>query len=624
MVAKTTFHEFKERSERLHAHKYTYYEADYHGAPNKTRITCPVHGDFFQTPKDHLSGSGCRKCGTEIRLSVQKKKFEDFEAEARSVHGNTYMYSESDFTGSSNKTRVTCMEHGDFWQLPSNHLKGHNCPVCGEISRRRTQSLSFDTFREKALLVHGDTYEYTKEGYTIGDAETTIVCKTHGEFQQNAIRHLTGVGCPKCGDARTAKAKLKPIAEFLQQVKIKHGNKYTYDELSFTKVVDKLTVICPKHGAFRVTGANHLQGCGCPKCAHENISLANTIHFDEFMPRATEVHGNRYKYSEGRYRNLGDLVGIECPKHGIFYQRGYSHLEGYGCRKCSNNGTSKWEQEMLEWLKPFAPEHQKQIQLNGLKVRKNKLEMSNRIEIDVYLPQHKVGIEANGLYWHSEDYTGEHYHQDKLKVCNENGIDLIQVYEDEWRDKRPIIESIILTRIGVYQQKIFARKTKRVPVTADQAREFYDANHIQGYIPCETHHGLMFEGTIVAMASFGKRKHLFNSDTIELIRFCTQLNTQVVGGLSKLIKGFSKLRTYCDLRLFNGSGYKSAGFKEVSISKPRYCYVKNGHRFSRYAFQKHKLKDKLSTFDPTLTEVENMALNGYNRIFNCGNMVLEI
>ena len=104
------------------------------------------------------------------------------------------------------------------------------------------------------------------------------------------------------------------------------------------------------------------------------------------------------------------------------------------------------------------------------------------------------------------------------------------------------------------------------------------------------------------MASFGDRKGLFRNTAQELIRYCSCINTLVIGGLSKLTSGRGPLITYCDLRLFNGNGYKKSGFIEERITPPGYHYVKSGRRYSRYEFQKHKLKNKLESYDEKLSE----------------------
>jgi len=528
-------------------------------------------------------------------------------------HGDRYIYYPEEYVEMSKPTRIGCKIHGDFTQVATRHARGQGCPMCAIALRTGPLKISFAEMVGRAREKHGDDYEYHEETYRGANHKTRVTCKVHGDFYKIAGSLMRGSRCYQCSRTR------KKFSDFVAEATETHNGRYTYHEDSFTKSEAQTRITCPIHGDFWQKAANHSQGKGCKVCAD------NTLPFSEFLRKVRLIFGDKYEYDEGSYvrSNMREHMKVTCREHGVFGSTPTNLLQGHGCPKCGHGRTSKWEQEIQDFLAPYAPENNYRLKLEGDQIRKPRYDLVTYTELDIYLPKQNLAIEANGLYWHNENSVGEHFHSDKLKACNARGIDLIQIYEDEWQTKRPIVESIILTRLGKFERRIPARKTMKTVASKDQAREFYGANHIQGYVNADTHVALTFEGEIVAMASFGVRKQLFNSETPELIRFCTLLNTQVVGGLSKLTKNWSELRTYCDLRLFNGSGYKAAGFKEVSISKPGYYYVKKGVRYSRFAFQKHKLEAKLPIYDPTLTEGENMAMNGYTRIYNCGNKVLE-
>jgi len=544
--------------------------------------------------------------------------FSKFLLRAKDKHGDRYTYVEESYSKIKAHVRIVCTIHGEFLQVAADHLKGRGCPLCAKIQVRKT----FDVFEKQALAKHGDRYTYHRGEYSGSQNKTRITCAEHGDFWQNAYQHVSGTGCPTCGNKIVSNRG--NVKDFVVRANAVHDGKYTYVEESFDKTNGLIKIICPEHGEFTQLGGNHLQGSECPKCGEIEKRLKLTKTFEIFVKEANAVHADRYTYAEESYKKANSQVEIVCPDHGSFTQQASSHLKGFGCRKCAAAGSSsKWEKEIQDFLAPYLPENNYRLKLEGDLVRKPGYDLSTYTELDLYFPKHNLAVEAHGTYWHDELHVGKHYHSDKLKACNARGLDLIQVYEDEWQTKQSIVKSIVLTRLGTYERKIPARKTITVLVSASVARKFYDENHIQGYANCELHRALTLDGEIVAMASFGKRKHLFNSDTQELVRFCTLLNTQIIGGLSKLTKGFKKLRTYCDLRLFNGKGYKIAGFKEISVTPPGYYYVKNNVRYSRFMFQKHKLADRLPDFDPELSEIENMGRNGYTRIFNCGNMVLE-
>ena len=122
------------------------------------------------------------------------------------------------------------------------------------------------------------------------------------------------------------------------------------------------------------------------------------------------------------------------------------------------------------------------------------------------------------------------------------------------------------------------------------------------------------------MISYGKNR--FKKNEIELYRMCTKLNTQVLGGFSKLISHLNvdEIHSYIDRRLFNGNGYNSCGWEIEGYSKPSYFYTRSNYRYNRVLFQKHKLKNKLEFYDENKTEFENMEDNGFYRIYDCGTI----
>jgi len=251
-------------------------------------------------------------------------------------------------------------------------------------------------------------------------------------------------------------------------------------------------------------------------------------------------------------------------------------------------------------------------------------------EVDVFIPDIRLGIEYNGLYWHSElgGNKDREYHQNKLLLALQNNIQLIQIFEDEFRDKQDIVESIILNKFGKNQTRVFARKCQIYSVYPDDAKQFYFNNHMQGFINGQ-HLGLYYNREIVSLITFGTPRFEANHE-IEIYRFCNKINTSVIGSLSKLINAMisttntKSIVTYADARYGLGIGYHTCGFKFINTSPPGYFYMKHyNSRLSRNQFQKHTLKDKLKDFDPTMTEWENMQMNGYDRIWDCGVFVYE-
>jgi hypothetical protein len=216
-------------------------------------------------------------------------------------------------------------------------------------------------------------------------------------------------------------------------------------------------------------------------------------------------------------------------------------------------------------------------------------------ELDIYIPSLNLAIEFNGLYWHSEDFIDKNYHLDKSLKCQEKGIHLLHIFEDDWIFKQDIIKSIILNKLNINLCKIYARQCEiRVIEDSKLIREFLDKNHIQGYSQSSIKLGLYYNNELVSLMTFGYR-HTNSKKEFELIRFCNKINLNVIGAASKLFNYFKKnyqftdLISYSDFSLFDGKLYQTLGFTKQHLSKPNYFWVVDGIRYHRFNFNKQKL-----------------------------------
>ena len=240
------------------------------------------------------------------------------------------------------------------------------------------------------------------------------------------------------------------------------------------------------------------------------------------------------------------------------------------------------------------------------------------LELDIYIPDKKVALEYNGLYWHSEIYKDKKYHLNKLIKCNEVGIDLIQIWEDDWVEKQDIVKSIILSRIGLITEKIGARKCK-IQFVEDRnlVNNFFDNNHIQGKTNFKYAVGLFYNNELVSCMLFNKPKREF-----ELVRFANKINITVNGAASRLFKFFNdsydidEIISFADRATFNGNLYKELGFELVYRTEPNWWWIVDGKRRHRFTYNKQKLI-KMGG-DPDKTEVQIMNEMGHQRIFGCG------
>ena len=181
----------------LYKGKYDYSKSRYVNASTKVIIICPKHGEFEQTPNGHQT-MGCRKCGVEKRVAASTKSEGDAISDFRNIHGDTYDYSKVKYKNNHAQVIITCKEHGDFKQEPSNHLLGNGCPECGVIKRAATGTKSQEEVLLEFKETHGDTYDYSKVKYTKSHNKVIITCKEHGDFEQAPTQHIMGQDCPKC------------------------------------------------------------------------------------------------------------------------------------------------------------------------------------------------------------------------------------------------------------------------------------------------------------------------------------------------------------------------------------------------------------------------------------------
>jgi len=251
-------------------------------------------------------------------------------------------------------------------------------------------------------------------------------------------------------------------------------------------------------------------------------------------------------------------------------------------------------------------------------------------EIDIYIPESKLGIEYHGSYWHSvDDEDVNNSHISKFLLSKEKGIRLLQLFDREIDNKKEIVLSMIANHIKSDMIKqIHARKCVVKEINSSQYKDFCNKNHMQGYTPASIKIGLFFKEELVSVMSFGKsrfsKKHQY-----EMIRFCNKLYHNVTGAMSKLFSNFVRnydpetIVTYADARFFNGESYKNLGFEFSHHTLPNYWYVssKTDELESRIKYQKHKLQDLLENFDPKCTEKKNMIDNGYRIAYDAGNLV---
>ena len=426
---------------------------------------------------------------------MKKKTREDFIRDSIEVHGNKYNYNKVDYINNSTKVKIVCPEHGEFEQLPSKHTSGQGCGKCGRLKTIKSNRIDLNEFIKRAKEVHSDRYDYSKSKYIGYKDKIKIICPEHGEFEQMVSNHLGGKGCKYCGGTTKMDTKL-----FIIKCNEVYGNRYDYSKVEYIDTRTPVTIICPEHGEFLVTPNNFLsKSRGCRHC---NSKIFDNKSFINVM---SAIHNNKYDYSKVEYINTKTPVTIICPEHGEFKQTPNSHLNNNGCKICSNS-ISKMEKELFSFIKSL-----------GFVCLENDKSILDGKEIDIVIPDKKILIEFNGLYWHSEKFLDKNYHLDKTNKCEELGYQLIHIFEDEWLNKKDIVKSRIKNILGVSKNKIYARKCKIKEVKTKDKTIFLNKNHIQGSVGSVFNMGLYYNEELVSIMTFGERPII--NGGFELIRF---------------------------------------------------------------------------------------------------------
>ena len=334
---------FIDKATKVHNGKYTYENVIYTRQRVKVSITCPVHGQFKQSPHEHLAGYGCKQCAVEATGKKHRMTKEEFVKRVTEIHKGKYDYTNTIFTTTKHHIFVKCPIHGEWETSPNSHLNGCGCPKCAYIEIGNKKRKSTDQFIEDSIIIHGHKYTYDNTEYTGVFNPVTVTCKEHGDFSIIANAFLCGTGCPECRPKKT-----RTYDDFIQSAYRIHGNTYDYSKVTFIDVFTKVEIVCKDHGVFSQQPRAHLAGQGCPECARVKIADSRRMTTDEFIERARSVHGDLYDYSKVIYKQTNERVEIICKEHGLFSQTPHLHVSHVcGCPICS---ASKGERAIQKYL----------------------------------------------------------------------------------------------------------------------------------------------------------------------------------------------------------------------------------------------------------------------------------
>lgn len=458
-------------------------------------------------------------------------------------------------------------------------------------------------------------------------------CKTKERLKKQEITNIERYGFKNSSSAPEIKKKTKETnlkrygvsctfneVETRKKIKQTLLDKYGIESpLQSAKIQEKRRkTLIENHGTDSMFYSDKYKRVMLERYGHINpmqvTKFAKRVSDTQIQNKLSDVI-EKIQNSNKEYLSIdGNRLTIKCNCGNVF-----------SIHRCSLNAHLRNEIDFCQICNPinrFRSKSENDLYLFCLEEFSDlKISTNRRIggyEIDVFFDDLNIGLEFNGLYWHSEDYKEINYHQKKSEKFESLGINIIQIWEDDWYLKRDIIKNIIRSKIKPI--RIGARKFKLKEVNFKEAKEFHEKFHLDGYSVSRIHIGLFLENELVSLTSFGKSRYK-NEAEWELIRYTTKDRYSIIGGFSRMLNYFvetqkpKSLKSYKKLDLGYKNFYEDIGFERVKRIGPNFFWIVNNVRINRQNFQKKKLKD----IKENQTAVDYMYERGYKRIWDTGS-----
>ena len=514
--------------------------------------------------------------------------------------------------------------------------------------------------KKGAQVINGDSSEIEASRvfrYTVTDDSKKLiaVCKsTNREFDDinNVSGALTSHIMSTYGDVPI------PSNTYQRKKYEKEYGKKWFEEYFDIKEVDKpITRKCNLCN-WETVDVNNATGC-----FEQHLSDTHNISLMEYLEDFPEDIKYHSKYDKLKHRSnpnnhvtcmvCGKKVGYITAKHLSTHTMTLSdyRIKYPNSRVLSNEYKDNLKARYEETLRHFEPVYSTKpqeeiyniIKSFGVNVKKNDKSLLGGVEIDILLPDKKIGLEYNGLYYHREGMgKDKNYHLNKTKLMNDSGYSLIHVFEDEWISNKELVINKITHLLGLSTSiSIGGRQCRVDRVDSSVKSDFLYMNHIQGNDKSEISYGAYYGDKLIAVMCFTNKRSmngtLTNVNEYELSRYATDINYRVVGIAGKLIKRFirdynpKKIISFGDRRwVLNGdyNMYTKLGFELTKTYAPEYRYynpkISRNKRLHKFGFGKSSLKKKHPELDFSKTERELMLDLGYDRIWDCGLFKYEL
>ena len=526
-------------------------------------------------------------------------------------------------------------DKGHMWNdYISAMIKHPVCPVC--TNRKIIIGINdISVYNPRLYQELHKKHKNAKELSTIfpnSSKKLTWICpQGHGEYQQAMSKRTAGSGCPVCAgntcvsgvnDCATLFPKLAQEWDY-----VKNGD-ISPTDVSAKNAQKKYWWLCPQGHSYDMSPSHRAVGLNCPYCSGRRVLKG----FNDLLSKFPDVAAE-WDYIKNN-KNPDEVTSKSGYKAWWVCEKGHSWRTSIdhrtlglnGCPQCqASTYVSRGEKQVADFIGS--------ILTDDITVRTSVRNIIGGKELDIYIPEKNIAIEYNGLYWHSDKiHDNKWYHYDKWKACKDKHIQLITIWEDDWRDRQDIVKSMLKHKLGVDDNKrVYARKTHVTTITSIQARTFLNKHHIQGFTQGSVYYGLVDNSTdeLIAVSVWRKNKNVLYLD-----RYATSCT--VVGGMGKLLKvGIQYARdnhliqiiTFSDHEVSDGGLYDKLGFTLDKELAPDYRYIYNDTRQHKFGFRKTRFKnDPDLLYEPDLTEKQLAELNNIPRVYDYGKTrwVMEV
>ena len=551
---------------------------------------CIICGNEFSEYKKHKKTTCSKKCLSVLNSSdeVNVKRMESLRNTNIKKYGVESFLSTDEFKKLSKSTKLK--KYGD-----ENYVNSEKAIQTKKIRYGIDDFNNINKNKQTKLDRYGDCNYNNRE-----------------KFKETMLTKFGGIGLQRKEVLRSANEA------FFQKYGV--TNSFNSDEIK-EKIVNSFI---KKYGKSTYAGSDSQKKLLTErmlKKLESNLSAIGYKLISTYSTKRSKTSDNKLTYNKYQF---------ECMKCGNIFIDNLCNNNLPSCNVCNPVTKSRGETDLYNYIISLIPQ--------DLVYRNYRHILNNGHELDIYIPSKKIAIEYNGLYWHSDRMgkKDKNYHLSKTVDCESKGIHLIHIYEDDWLYKNDIVKNKLKNLLIAPDEKIYARKCKIIEISSSEKNEFLNLYHIQGEDKSSIKLGAYYENELVAVMTFGNPRVSLgisnnNNNFFELIRFAT--SKKVIGIASKLLKYF--IRMYSPIKIISyadrswSSELKDTVYAKMNFIKsydtsPNYWYIINGVRVHRFNYRKDILKKKLNIYDDNLTEWQNMQLNGYDRIWDCGNIKYEL